>query len=386
MRSSKMLVLRAVSTAIGGFMPSSRNLFRFISVRPPVFEEPTAECRLLDEGASRDFVDLVDEVQGEGDTYEEARAEAARRVMYSDVYFTRHGRWQQLRPLRRALLELLHAAAEEEGEQPDDEARDLLSGVIDPSELDAWISSDDYADLRHALWLSYIANVAAPNDRAHDRGEMVDWTRILVFLEALAHDRPDVNQCARQLRRARVEIPPELFLPVDREEEPEPEEPDDPRRGRLEELRDSLRRHHRARAQLEELHAAKVAGVRMAAMRPGRPLEESGERGEDREDREDRPGRAEGGMDRRLVPWRLSEDDLSGRDELRDELDRLGLPVDGTYIGEVAARIDQTMGDETSELEDLTTMDDVVGIGSTLSMIRRTQRAFDRPTFGSRST
>lgn len=351
-------------------MRSNRNLFRFVALRPPVVEEREPERRLVDHEAADDFVaDVQARFEQSEMTWGAARVATGQDVLDSDTYFTRHPGWQPLRPLRDALLVVMYESTAERTVDPAREASEVLAPVLGGRYLEQWTTSDEYADLRRALWRSYFANIVAPGDRAHDRVEILDWARLLVFLESIAGGDVYASERARRLMRARFEVPSELFMRSTREVEgPEAEEQVAVEEGRVDELRELLGRHEAARSQLEAIHRQKLARIRMAGRPSPQPVEEMEERAGENE-----PGYAEGGMERSAVPWRLTEDDLAGHDELRAELERLRLPVDGTYIGEISAAIDQQMADETSELTELTTTEAVVGVGARMSVIRTTR-------------
>ena len=92
-------------------MPT-RNLFRFISVRPPIAAGDDDACRLINEQAGADFVEVVAARQREhNESLPVARRAVSAAVIDSADYFTRSSTWADLRPLRERFQDLIDRRA-----------------------------------------------------------------------------------------------------------------------------------------------------------------------------------------------------------------------------------------------------------------------------------
>src|SRR5262245_30192900 len=79
---------------------ATRNLFRFVSVRPPLSEVSDDDCRLINRAAGAAFVEEVSTwQQGHDESLQVARRAVAEAVIESADYFVRSDVWEDLRPL-----------------------------------------------------------------------------------------------------------------------------------------------------------------------------------------------------------------------------------------------------------------------------------------------
>ncbi|MFC5828370.1 peptidoglycan-binding domain-containing protein [Nonomuraea insulae] len=178
-----------------------------------------------------------------------------------------------------------------------------------------------------------------------------------------------LKNIAETLLQARFHMPGQLFATPPPGQEPVPP-PVDPNLARIRELQAYLAKLRTAREQLDRLYRGKLATVRRPT--PPGPLEEP-------PPAEEGPPRASGGTDPDRLPWRMTENDLGERAELREQLGVLGLPVDGTYVHEVAERLDVAAAAGLSELSELMSEDDIRGVGPLFARIRRV-RVLSAPT------
>jgi hypothetical protein len=375
---------------------ATRNLFRFVSVRPPKSATVDDSCRLTNKEAGERFVEEVSTWQRE----HEASLRVARRAVSvtaieSADYFARSDTWKDLRPLLNYFQYFIAAMCRKE-EKPDKDADVEATSREIGEKVRGWVvdAPDSFATAKKILWRSYYANALVPELRPNDRAEMLDWIRVLAALERLRPPSEDAEwrydeeacACVERLNRARVNLPYELFaetLPSD----PIPKKPEeDPVEEEIVALRASLKRLNIARRDLDQLYRRKVNALRLAPP----PDREHGDAGA-------RPGRAEAGDDAgsatagqgpRSVPppWLLTEEDAAELPELGAELDRLGVPLSGSLLPEVAGALDEAIAADTAALAALESRVDVLGIGPTMALARRTARGLrPAPRGGSRS-
>jgi hypothetical protein len=353
---------------------ATRNLFKFVAVRPPISAPTDDTCRLVNVEAGVHFVEEVTDRQRE---HEESLPVARRAVavafIESEDYFARNDIWAELRPRRQQLQDFIAGLC------ADDEPAVQIAADIGVR-VRSWAADepDSYLRAKNLLWRSYYANALAPAVRAHDRPEMLDWIRILASLERLGPppdnpgQRPDTEACSciARLNRARVNMPHELFAetpPAD----PVPDKPQDQDAKKIAVLRASLERLTAARSELERLHRRKVARLRLAPP----PEPEPGRGDGDAAQREQAQAGAE---DLRVVrpSWLLTEEDAEDAADLGAELDRLGIPLAGSLVAEAAEALNQAIAADTAALTTLESHVDVLGIGPTMTLASRTVRRF----------
>ena len=380
---------------------ATRNLFRFVSVRPPTAAEARRACRLVDGDSATEFVKAVRERQREHEeSLERARRAVSVALIESDDYFTRSDAWKDLRPLRRRFQKLIARACrpdgepdeapeggtvEREGEDATGEGEDAAGeGETFAEQVRDWVVDDldSFAEAKSVLWRSYYANVLVPDLRPNDRGEMVDWIRILDAVERLDPGSGDpawrydkrACACVERLERARVHIPQELFA-----EKPPPDSPPDRPQDDTEDYKRSyqhrLERLQAARSAVDDLYRRKVSALRLADLNePRRPEREEPAR--ERPEAEDAPGSGGQPARARQAPWLLTDQDADAHAELAAELERLGVPMPGALVSEVTDALDQAIAADTTALVELESRVDLLGIGTAMTVARGTRRGF----------
>lgn len=364
---------------------ATRNVFRFVSVRPPISAAEDGACRLINMEAGEQFVANVSAWQREhAESLEVARRAVSVELLESAEYFVRSDVWKDLRPLRKPIQDLVARMC-----RTDDGADEAAPGENESTideEVRRWVvgDSDSFADARFVLWRSYFANALAPELRPNDRPEMLDWIRIMASLERLRPPADDADwrydeescACVERLNRARVNMPYELFNEMP-PSDPVPDKPKDPVDDDIVDLRASLGRLKAARRDLDLFYRRKINALRMAP-EPDR---------EHRDAEAAPPQPAEGGDDLPVVavagefrdfrpPWILTEEDAEQLADVGAELHRLGVPLAGSLLPEVTGALDDAIAAETSALLGLESRVDVVGAGETMAAVRRTVRGF----------
>jgi hypothetical protein len=353
---------------------ATQNLFKFVAVRPPISAQADDTCRLVNVEAGVRFVEEVaDRRRKHEQSLPVARRAVAVAFIESEDYFAHNDIWAELRPLRKQLQDSIAGLCADDGPavQIDADIGIRFRGwaVDEP---------DSFLLAKNLLWRSYYANALAPAVRPHDRPEMLDWIRILASLERLgpppgdSGQRSDAESCAciARLNRARVNMPHELFAetpPAD----PVPDKPQDPEEKKIAVLRASLGRLAAARSELERLHRRKVARLRLAP-----PPEPEPGRGDGDSAQRERPQAGAGDLRVVRPPWLLTEEDAEGAADLGTELDRLGIPLAGSLVAEAAEALNQAIAAHTAALTTLESHVDVLGIGPTMTLARRTVRRF----------
>lgn len=367
----------------------TRNLFRFVSVRPPFSAASNDACRLINKEAGAQLVEEVSTRQREhGESLQVARRAVSVEFIESAEYFVRSDVWKDLRPLLQHFQDLVAEACRTE-EEPDEggvEAAERETGSTFDEQVRGWVvdDPDSFADAKDILWRSYYANALAPELRPNDRPEMLDWIRVLaafVRLRPLSEDgewRYDEEGCAcvEQLSRARVSMPHELFTEIP-PSDPVPDKPKDPVKEDIAALRTSLERLDAARRDLDRLYRRKISMLRLAPPHDPERGDTEATRSE-RAEAGDGAGSATGSEGARSVrpPWLLTEEDADQLPVLGAELDRLGVPLAGSLVPEVAGALDEAIAADTAALAALESHVDVLGIGPTMALVRRTVRGF----------
>jgi hypothetical protein len=158
---------------------ATRNLFRFVSVRPPIPAAADDPCRLINAETGAQF---VADVMAWQEKYEESLYAARRAVsvefIESAEYFARNDTWNDLRPELKRFQDLIAQICRKSkepdgevdiGEAPDTEEEPAAAApaAVDSTfsqEAQRWVNdgyrSFGYAE--NALWRSYYANALAP--------------------------------------------------------------------------------------------------------------------------------------------------------------------------------------------------------------------------------
>ncbi|MEV2267790.1 hypothetical protein [Nonomuraea africana] len=346
-------------------------------------------CRLINEKAAAQFVvDVSTRQQQHRESLQVARRAVSSAFIESAEYFARSSTWEALRPLRKHFQDLVAgtcrtAEKPEEGADVKAALGEIESTLGEP--VRDWIvnESDSYAKAKNILWRSYYANALAPELRPNDRPEMLDWIRVLAALERLRPPSDDAEWrydeagcvCVGRLSRARVNMPYELFAEMP-PPDPAPDKPKDPVKEGIVALRASLERLDAARRDLDRLYRRKVNALRHApppAREQGiveveQPVDDVSPQPVDDvspqpvDDASPRP------------PWLLTEEDAGQLPGLEAELGRLGIPLAGSLVSEVADALDKAIATNTAALTALESPVDVLGIGPTMVLARRTVR------------
>jgi hypothetical protein len=368
-------------------------LFRFVSIRPPIPQVVDEGCRLINRAAGAQFVEEVSTRQHKHkESLQAARRAVSVAFIESADYFVRDDTWQDLRPLRKYFQDLVRGICRTENEaggDPDVEValREIASTL--GGQVRDWVGSDSFANVKNSLWWSYYANALVPEARPNDRPEMLDWIRVLAALERLRPAPGDAElryeescACVERLSRARVNMPQELFAETP-PPDPVPDKPKDPVQGDIVALRASIERLDAARRNLDQLYRRKVSKLRLAPW-------SNPERGDAEAARPERAEAGDGapsaagseGVAGVPPPWLLTEEDAEQLPDLGAELDRLGVPLAGSLVPEVASALDEAIASDTAALAALESRVDVLGIGPTMALVRRTVRGFRPPPRG----
>jgi hypothetical protein len=373
---------------------ATRNLFRFVSVRPPDAVAVEDACRLVNAAAAARFVDEVRAWQhAHNETLHAACRAVSISLIESHVYFAGNDTWEGLRPLLPQFQDFVARLCRTKSEpETTEDGRRQRRGrareadeVPPPRQVESALDNPDAFGLaKHTLWLSYYANVLAPELRPNDRPEMLDWIRVLAALERLRPSQDGeewrydgaICDCVARLNSGRVNMPHELFAETP-PPDPAPDDPKDPTDDEILVLRASLERLHAARRRLDQLYRYKVGRLRL----------ESPEREPD--DVENGRGAADGGAAtaagseavRPLRPlWLLTDDDAEAVPDVAEELGRLGLPLAGSIVPEAAEALDEAITARTAELAALESTVDILGVGPTMAVARRTRRGLKPPS------
>lgn len=361
----------------------ARNLFRFVSVRPPVPAQFELDCRLENAEAGAAFVAEVAAHRADHrESLPEARRAVAEAVIGSDQYFARSEVWKSLRPLRTQILDLL---AELCAEQDDEHGDDAELRNDDATRLFSTIAADDGgAGARQILWRSYYANVLAPEIRPNDRPEMLDWLRIVTALQKVQpppereDERwvPEGCACVNRLWTSRVVLPQELFVdrPIDT---PVPEQPPEPALQDGDRIRGVIEELVVFRGGLDRLYQARLSSLRLAGARRASPGAQPVGDAEGREAAADGTSAAGSQPARRTPPpWVITEDDADRLPKLPTSFDRLGIQLAGASLPELTNRLDELIAEQMATLMELESQVDVLGVGPTMTLVRRTGRGF----------
>ncbi|NNN32158.1 hypothetical protein HLK59_17670 [Streptomyces sp. S3(2020)] len=341
-----------------------RNLFKFVSVRPPAPAAADDTCSLVNRTAGDEFVKEVEAWRKahQGTSLRQARRTVSADLIRSSQYFARSDVWKDLRPLSKNMRDYLGRLCRTEG-QNWVESRESSAAVL-REQVRALIDDPDrFAEAKRIVWRSYYANALAPEIRPGDRPELLDWIRILAAVERLrppqdeADWRYDAEGCAcvARLDTARVNLPHELFVEPPGAT-PVPEKPDDSLEEDIARLVESIGRLRAARRNLDQFYRRRIGRLRLD------PLP-------DDDDVVLRP------------PWLLTGDDADPLRDVATELRRLGLPFEGAIVPEVAQVLDEEIAADTAALTVLQTRVEVRGIGAQ-ALARRTVRGLHPPTVG----
>lgn len=375
---------------------ATRNLFKFVSVRPPSATEAEQECTLADRQSARVWVKAVRTHQGERKTsLADARRGVAVEFMESDNYFTRSDKWTGLRPLRKQFRALVETTCKErehelegerEGVTREDDAASGGDAAPAPSfsvQVRDWVlNQQEFRNAKRVLWHSYYANVFAPDVRPNDRGEIDDWIRIVDALERLdpsAEGRAwkfdeSACQCIDRLRRARVHVPGEVFM-EEAEAEKAPAKPTDEADHYKEKYRVRLARLTAARTAVDMVWQQKIRTLRLQEV-TGATDSTDKDGNLTRADRQDSEPNADRPAQAPQAPWLFTAQDADDHPELARALEELGLALPGSLVSEVSGALDERIAADTGTLLELESRNDLFGVGAAMTIARRTQRRF----------
>lgn len=340
----------------------ARNLFKFVSVRPPAPAAADDTCRLVNRMAGTEFVKQVEAWRKahEGTSLRQARRTVSADLIKSSEYFARSDVWKDLRPLRKNLRDYLGRLCRTE-DQKSAEGRQSTAAVLREQARALIDDPDRFGDAKRIVWRSYYANALAPEIRPGDRPELLDWIRILAALERLRPPRDGADlrydakgcACVARLDRARVNLPHELFVEPPGAT-PVPEKPADSLEEDIARLVESIGTLRAARRNLDQFYRRRIGRLRLD------PLPED-------DNVVQRP------------PWLLTGDDADPLRDVAAELRRLGLPFEGATVPEAAHVLDEAIAADTAALTALQTRVEVQGIGAR-ALARRTVRGLRPPT------
>jgi len=335
------------------------NVFRFVASRPPMTVDMD-DPRLVRGPASVDeLADLIRDSARFNADPEAARVAAGEEVIDSS-YYRSDPEWERVRKHRHKFVGL---NAESDHDAFVKVIERLLRRTYDRPHLslDEWVKSDNYSALRDTIWVSYLANVIAPNERPQDREELVDWIVLLHLASAGADGEERFDELKRFLPELRPLLPGNLFeaaQPADIA--PQPPIDDHVQERALENEKENL---EIALLQLAKLSASKRSRpAEFAVARPRWTRLGSGRRDEDGLEI------SQGGA--REVPWQLTEADLPEYPELSTTLDELGLESTAS-IPEVRSRVESELARINGELAGGWARMEVVGAGSTETVVDR---------------
>ncbi|MDG5809098.1 hypothetical protein P9869_42130 [Streptomyces ossamyceticus] len=338
-----------------------RNLFKFVSVRPPALATAEVTCSLVNRMAGDEFVKEVEAWRKahQGTSLRQARRTVSADLIKSSQYFARSDVWKDLRPLSKNMRDYLGRLCRTEGQQAAESRED--SAAMLREQARALIDDPDrFANAKRVVWRSYYANALAPEIRPGDRPELLNWIRILAALERLRPPRDEADwrydaegcACVARLDRARVSLPHELFTDAPGAT-PVPEKPDDSLEEDIERLVESIGRLRAARRNLDGFYRRRIGRLRLD------PLPED-------DDVVLRP------------PWLLTDADADPLRDVAAELRRLGVPFEGAIVPEAAHVLDEAIATNTAALAALQSRVEVRGVG-VLAVARRTVRGLRPP-------
>lgn len=341
--------------------------------------------------------EVLSRKEARGESLQAARRAVATDFIESVDYFVRSDDWKDLRPLRMQFKDLVAAICKSGGKPEEGPDAGESLGEIEQTlgvQVSGWVVSDSFARAKKSLWWSYYANVLAPYLRPQDRPEMLDWIRALAALERLRPQSDDADwafdeagcACVRRLNSARVSVPDGLFA-----EKPPPDQvaqkPRDLVRENIDTIRGSLEKLKAFRHELDLLYRRKINAIRLAA---GRALPAAGEPTPAESGQTLSMGGGSASTERNNAltdeaprpvdpPWLLTEDDTGKLDGLIEELNLLGVPVLGSLLPEVLEALNKAIAAKTAALTVLENPVDILGIGPTMSLIRRPLRGLQPP-------
>lgn len=361
----------------------SDNIFRFVSLRPPLRADPTTHQNPREDQVGPDVIRELERAGDERDP-DAARKHVGEAIVSAEDYYGRDRDWARLRPFAARFFALGRLAQEEERQAFLRETEALFREVYgDDFSLQAFLVGELFARLKAKAWRSYYGNVLAVTKQPADRGPLSRWLTFFWLLEAANED--DFRQRAQRLGRARPSVPGEFFQPVPerRPAEPAPgegaerpeEEEEHPRLPTpLDRLREKLERLGAARGFLQELFSTKLVSFKNLEIRagPAARLAAAGVR--------EPAGRAASQVTAtsfdliREAPWQAGRDDLErGRQHL-PVLAELGLSTEDVRIPDAIDRIEREMAEVNTGLAQLMQREEVVATGLTLSRVTRMTR------------
>jgi hypothetical protein len=336
------------------------NLFRFVVVRPPATEAVDESCSIEPPASIVDYA--ADLMAGAAFAANPLRArEEAGRTLIRSSYYTDNPQWQMVGRAQNRLLGLLaHALGQHDYADFVSATEGVLRDVIDGEPtISQWRSSEQFAEIEDMVWLSYLANVLASNERPGDRSRLVQWIQLLQLIKAASEGPESFERAVSTVGSCRPGVPADVFLAP----QPEPVAAPEPGTESTEHIGEVDRKRRLYETALEQLARVEVVcRDRSANAESYRMAQEE----EASEGREVRTGPSE--VTSVPPPWIFSESDVVDFPELTRTLDDLGLNRSGV-IHAARADIQGALAHVISELAAMTVTHELVGIGRTTMAI-----------------
>jgi hypothetical protein len=346
----------------------SENVFRFVALRPPVLPDDKQNV-LRDDAVAAAMLDRIHERIAGGSSVEEARHAVASEVLMSAEYFVVDKHWRALNREYATITDSMRKVLQDQdyhGFARTAEA--TLRRVFGVNfNLKRFLGGDDLAQLRHILWMSYLANTLRPADRPGDREPMVNWMQFFRMLENCQQGDGDLRRALRETAAARPVVPSELFAAAPSAERL-PRQEDEPGGGDLEGVTAMIGTLERARGYLEAQFRAKLE--RFLELRVEPRLVELPRPPGDEDPGEVNFG-ASGADLLEHAPWRFRGEDFEGHEEQREALEQIGVLPGRFDYAETIDRLDRQLAYLQSERAALQVTEDVVHLGSTSVRVRR---------------
>ncbi len=322
----------------------AENLFRFVAVRSPapIIEKPVLPGMTVPPGNG--FVTAVRAQADSGAPLEDTRRRVAGEFMDSSAYLSRNTAWA---PFLATEGQARRAVAEP-GPDLGATLERLLEAVLGgPTDVETFVRSEGFGDLREALWSSFLSTAVLPRRRPQDADRLVFWLRFLWLCERLAGG--GAQQTLLEEFDKRLPSVPNVLTRTSPAAAPPAPQPDE----RLVERR---RQFAAATAHLDEVRTAHTHLSELVAARLDSP----------RQPEENSPngGVVAGDGDLMLRPEEISPPVLA-------TLRRLGLAVSRVDALDLVSELEVQLGTAHAAVSSLRRLDEVALTGSALVRRRR---------------
>lgn len=287
---------------------TANNVFRFVTVRPPVLASAEPAHFIVNEEAAQSSLNLLKQ-RAVGRTMPEARIILAKDFHSAATYYRVSQDWAPLRPkvseVAAALPRMTDRASVEL------KAIELLAPVMSGGDFIPFLSSDRYVRLYSQLWRSYHATILDPKLAPQDREEMVIWIKFFALLGRFTGELAPFLQLLLNVTRIRVAVPLEFVhdAPVTNMISTPVTPP--PHAAHVTELKTRRDQLAVARNFLAQLYANKVTAFRSTLGGATQKVKVPGSKGT----------HSHGSPDNRSsAPWRMLESDFDGKPAVLTDL------------------------------------------------------------------